>query len=48
LTELLSLREYALIAITVASTLLALLPLLLHGFGARWRAGVPLGAVEPA
>jgi hypothetical protein len=40
LIEHLSLREYALLAIAVASTLLALLPLLLHYLGTRWQPGV--------
>ncbi len=46
LIDLLSLREYALIAITIASALLGLLPVLLHRFGTAWRPGVPLA--EPA
>ncbi len=33
-------REYALIAITIGTTLLALLPLLLHYFGTSWHPGV--------
>ncbi|MEO6593189.1 MAG: VWA domain-containing protein [Planctomycetota bacterium] len=40
LIERLTLREYALLAITLASALLALLPMLLHYFGTRWRPGV--------
>ena len=40
LIERLTLREWALIAVTAASTLLALLPMLLHRFGTRWRPGV--------
>lgn len=32
-------REYALIAVTAGSLILALLPLLLHYFGTRWSAG---------
>ncbi len=40
LIEQLSLREFALLAIAVGSSLLALVPLLLHFFGSRWRAGV--------
>lgn len=40
LIEQLTLREYALIVISLASALLALLPLLLHYFGTRWRPGV--------
>jgi Ca-activated chloride channel family protein len=46
LIEQLTLREYALFAVTFASALLALLPMLLHAFGTRWRPGVP--AVEMA
>lgn len=34
-------REYALIACGVGGTAMALLPLLLHYFGTRWRPGVP-------
>ncbi len=41
LIEQLSLREYALIAVTAAAALLASLPVLLHYFGTRWRPGVP-------
>lgn len=41
LLEQLTLREYALFAVLVASLLLALLPVLLHYFGTRWRPGVP-------
>jgi Ca-activated chloride channel family protein len=37
LIEQLTLREYALLAIAVASVLLALLPILLHAFGSRWQ-----------
>lgn len=37
----LSEREYALIACGVGATVYALLPLLLHAFGTRWRPGVP-------
>ena len=40
LLEQLTLREYALIAVTLASFVLALLPVLLHYFGTRWRPGV--------
>jgi Ca-activated chloride channel family protein len=40
--EQLSRREYALIAGTVGAFVYALLPLLLHAFGTRWRPGVPL------
>ena len=42
LIDLLSLREYALMAVAVASALLALLPMLLHRFGTSWHPGVPL------
>jgi Ca-activated chloride channel family protein len=42
LIDLLSLREYALIAIAVASALLGLLPVLLHRFGTAWHPGVQL------
>jgi Ca-activated chloride channel family protein len=44
--ERLSEREYALIACGVGATAYALLPLLLHAFGTRWRPGVP--AQQPA
>lgn len=37
--ERLTLREYALIAIGLSATLLALLPLALHYFGTRWQPG---------
>lgn len=40
--ERLTRREYALLAIGFGATLLALLPLLLHYAGTRWRPGVPL------
>lgn len=40
LIEQLSLREYALLAIAVATALLAALPVLLHWFGTRWQPGV--------
>lgn len=40
LIERLTLREWALIAVTVASFLIALLPMLLHRFGTRWQPGV--------
>jgi Ca-activated chloride channel family protein len=43
--EKLTRRDYALIALAVGSALLALLPLLLHRFGTRWRPGVPRAAV---
>ena len=39
--ETLTRREYALMAVAVGSTALALLPLLLHYAGTRWRPGVP-------
>ena len=39
--ERLSLRDYALLAITVGALLLSLLPLLLHYAGTRWSPGVP-------
>ena len=42
LLEQLTLREYALFAVLVASMMLALLPVLLHYFGTSWRPGVPL------
>jgi Ca-activated chloride channel family protein len=49
LIEQLSLREYALLAITVTSALLALLPMLLHWFGARWQPGIAVqDAVQAA
>lgn len=44
LIERLTLREYALLAVTVGSVLLAGLQLLLHYFGARWRPGGEIGA----
>lgn len=34
-------REYALIACGLGATVLAMLPVLLHAFGTRWRPGVP-------
>lgn len=40
LVERLTLREYALLAIAVSTALLAVLPLLLHYLGTRWRPGV--------
>lgn len=40
-------REYALAAIGLGAVILALLPLLLHLFGTRWKAGVP-AAVQGA
>jgi Ca-activated chloride channel family protein len=39
--ERLTLREYALAALGLASLLLALLPVLLHRFGSTWAPGVP-------
>ena len=46
--EKLTQREYALIACAMGAGLLALLPLLLHLAGTRWRPGVPLaGQNEP-
>ncbi len=39
--EKLSRREYALLACGIGASLLALLPVLLHQFGTRWRPGVP-------
>lgn len=44
LIERLTKREYALLAVALAGALLALLPLLLHQFGTRWRVGVPVAA----
>lgn len=44
LIERLTLREYALLAVVVASVLLAGLPMLLHWFGTRWRPGVQRAA----
>ncbi len=41
-------REYALLAIAVGALLLALIPLLLHAFGTRWRPGRPLPGAVPA
>ncbi len=38
--EKLTRREYALIACGLGSTVLALLPVVLHAFGTRWRPGV--------
>jgi Ca-activated chloride channel family protein len=43
-----SLREYALLAIAVGCAWLALLPLFLHLFGTRWRAGVPVQVAQGA
>ena len=49
LLERLTLREYALIAIVLASALLAMIPLLLQYWGTRWRPGVmPVEAVDAA
>ncbi|MFL5332121.1 MAG: hypothetical protein ACJ8H8_02850, partial [Geminicoccaceae bacterium] len=39
--ERLTRREYALIACGLGASVLALLPVLLHAFGTRWRPGVP-------
>lgn len=39
--ERLSRREYALLACGIGASLLAVLPVLLHQFGTRWRPGVP-------
>jgi Ca-activated chloride channel family protein len=39
--EQLSRREYALLACGLGATVLAILPVLLHRFGTRWRPGVP-------
>jgi Ca-activated chloride channel family protein len=47
LIERLTRREYALLAVVLGSALLALLPLLLHHLGTRWRPGVPV-AVKAA
>jgi Ca-activated chloride channel family protein len=41
-------REYALIACVVGATVLALLPVLLHAFGTRWRPGVPRQRPAPS
>ena len=43
LLEQLTLREYALLAVLLASLVLALLPVLLHYFGTSWRPGVHAG-----
>ena len=43
LLEQLTLREYALLAVLLASLVLALLPVLLHYFGTSWRPGVRAG-----
>ena len=43
LLEQLTLREYALFAVLLASLVLALLPVLLHYFGTSWRPGVHAG-----
>lgn len=48
LLERLTLREYALLAVAVASALLAGLPLLLHYFGTAWRAGARPAALDDA
>jgi Ca-activated chloride channel family protein len=44
----LTLREYALLAITAGASMLALLPLLLHYFGTLYTPGVPAGPRRPA
>jgi Ca-activated chloride channel family protein len=41
-------REYALLAIAVGALLLAVLPVLLHWFGTRWRPGVNAAGVAAA
>jgi len=48
LIERLTLREYALLAVVCASVLLALLPMLLHWFGTKWRPGVRVVAADAA
>lgn len=48
LVEQLTLREYALLTICVTSALLALLPMLLHWFGARWQPGIAVGSAARA
>jgi Ca-activated chloride channel family protein len=45
--ERLTRREYALIASGLGASVLALLPVLLHQFGTRWRPGVPAPASAP-
>ena len=45
--EKLTRREYALIACGLGSTILALLPLLLHLAGTRWTPGVPAAGARP-
>ncbi|HZN37743.1 MAG TPA: vWA domain-containing protein [Planctomycetota bacterium] len=47
LIERMTLREYALLAIAMSTALLAVLPLLLHYLGTRWRPGVEVAAAEP-
>ncbi|MBK8097945.1 MAG: VWA domain-containing protein [Planctomycetes bacterium] len=44
----LTLREYALFALATGALLWSLLPLLLHRFGTRWQAGVPLAPATAA
>jgi Ca-activated chloride channel homolog len=44
--EKLTKREYALIAVAVGSSILALMPLLLHFFGTRWKPGVRVNLVK--
>jgi Ca-activated chloride channel family protein len=46
--EKLTLREYALIATGLGALILALLPVLLHRFGTRWRPGVQPAAAAAA
>jgi Ca-activated chloride channel family protein len=48
LIERLTLREWALLAVTAASAILAMLPMLLHRFGTRWRPGVPAAVAADA
>ena len=48
LIERLTLREFALIAVCAASALLAMLPMLLHYLGTRWRPGVRAESLEAA
>jgi Ca-activated chloride channel homolog len=42
--ERLTRREYALMACGIGAAVLAILPVLLHHFGTRWRPGVPVGS----
>jgi Ca-activated chloride channel family protein len=46
--EKLTRREYALIACGLGATALALLPVILHAFGTRWRPGVRHAKTRPA